>query len=556
MASLLSAGAIISKYSPFATIPKQSLLNSNGACHYCFRLAMPSVIGEDLCKLKRCSACRQVAYCSQQCQRADWSRVHQLECRFIARAFNDPRASRPNLNVRLLARCILRASLAANNATTQEDKDEADAQLNHIEAHTEKFAKGQHYEAHFAELRRALDQFLAGDKFYKTLSDEQLRDLDCRSVYHSKKMTDCAGVVVLPSALATLKHSCRPNACIVQREDGFLYLIAIGEIEKEEEIRISFVSDMATTKQRREVLQKKFGFRCDCTFCAASDNTRWGTSRDNYLRSIRCSSAFGRTDSDGGGGCNAPCPMTTEFFPASSRCANNHPQTYTQRQLGAYEEALEEYKWNAYGKGSSDLLYLRMDQLTDDPLGNFETLAKYWHSVNSEVLRSREAATERSVSGYMHQPRLQIEWEMSSLPALFVERGAEAQFKLGDLGVAFDPYRHFCQLQRALIALRWGASPVPDAARRLRERYERDSDEERNARRCDFLGLGAAGNGRRRTTAEYERIGALLRKMAPSALTYFGEGRRARAWRRLAEMTAVQLRCAAEEWREKRDERV
>lgn len=46
--------------------------------------------------LKRCTACKSVAYCSPACQKADWKAAHKPECKVLSRAAASAGADAPD----------------------------------------------------------------------------------------------------------------------------------------------------------------------------------------------------------------------------------------------------------------------------------------------------------------------------------------------------------------------------------------------------------------------------------------------------------------------------
>jgi hypothetical protein len=80
-----------------------------------------------------------------------------------------------------------------------------------------------------------------------------------------------AGTAVFP-LLSKLNHSCEPNAFIVHSADAGGQLVACRELERGDELTISYLSDKGEAmgvKQRRRRLMAQYGFLCDCPRCEA-----------------------------------------------------------------------------------------------------------------------------------------------------------------------------------------------------------------------------------------------------------------------------------------------
>ena len=76
----------------------------------------------------------------------------------------------------------------------------------------------------------------------------------------------------LYASIARVNHACAPNARqhydeLTQSE----HLVACKDIEINEEVTISYIDIRQSTTQRREILQKSYGFHCVCSLCSAFD---------------------------------------------------------------------------------------------------------------------------------------------------------------------------------------------------------------------------------------------------------------------------------------------
>ncbi|XP_040581324.1 SET domain-containing protein SmydA-8 [Lepeophtheirus salmonis] len=79
-----------------------------------------------------------------------------------------------------------------------------------------------------------------------------------------------------------INHDCNPNARVIFDRKGHLHLISKKTIEKGEEISISYVAPLLSTRERREKLMSSKFFYCQCKRC--HDPTELGS----HLSSLLC----------------------------------------------------------------------------------------------------------------------------------------------------------------------------------------------------------------------------------------------------------------------------
>ncbi|XP_051868970.1 histone-lysine N-methyltransferase SMYD3 isoform X2 [Pristis pectinata] len=74
-----------------------------------------------------------------------------------------------------------------------------------------------------------------------------------------------AGIGLYPS-MSLLNHSCDPN-CVMVFEGKLLRLRAVQQIQRNEELTVSYIDVMATSQERRRQTEKQYCFTCDCQHC-------------------------------------------------------------------------------------------------------------------------------------------------------------------------------------------------------------------------------------------------------------------------------------------------
>ncbi|KAF2166763.1 hypothetical protein M409DRAFT_22817 [Zasmidium cellare ATCC 36951] len=146
----------------------------------------------------------------------------------------------------------------------------------------------------------------------------------------------------LHPTISRFNHSCVPNAtthndpCCLGDE---AQIVAEREIAEGEEICFSYNNEMyeiTTARQRRALLQKQYGFECDCRACGGGEEGRARDARRVLIKALRArlhglrTSDFGILD-DGGGEENELAELdlwvkevqVKEALPAGKRAAYN-----------------------------------------------------------------------------------------------------------------------------------------------------------------------------------------------------------------------------------------
>ncbi|XP_039770703.1 histone-lysine N-methyltransferase SMYD3 isoform X4 [Ornithorhynchus anatinus] len=77
------------------------------------------------------------------------------------------------------------------------------------------------------------------------------------------------GVGLYPS-MSLLNHSCDPN-CVIVFEGTSLFLRAVREIQKGEELTICYLDVLLPSQERQKQLKEQYCFACDCIRCKTQD---------------------------------------------------------------------------------------------------------------------------------------------------------------------------------------------------------------------------------------------------------------------------------------------
>ena len=199
-------------------------------------------------KLKRCSLCKHVYYCSEKCQRKHW-KIHKHECPFLQKVSG---VEFIPLLIRLTALFMVSPDLASSYHINDLMEHES------LQVHES--------DQYYGYVMKGVIEMLTPDKFdphtcYKiycklivnlfTLEDSQLRPIGC----------------VLIPAVTKMNHSCSPN-CVLSFKDATAYVTAIKDIDKGEQLTISYIPLPQAFLDRKAQLLKQFNFKCECEFCS------------------------------------------------------------------------------------------------------------------------------------------------------------------------------------------------------------------------------------------------------------------------------------------------
>ncbi|KAG0145855.1 hypothetical protein CROQUDRAFT_45135 [Cronartium quercuum f. sp. fusiforme G11] len=261
-------------------------------------------------QIRRCTKCRIVSYCSENCQRLDWA-SHKPECLALT-------------NYAKLVESVIKANQKSKSRGTGggmdvldfEDDGEAGHELSKVpsapvralgrliwkkDRESEKDpnwwtgmeelshhlnAEPTYAKDRLMQLSVNLSRYVGSQSLQKVLgSASTLLPFCCRFLENSFCLTsvtlDNIGVILCPTT-SFINHSCVPNVVVVFPEGGegaskksggkeWVKVIAIKKIEPGEEIVTSYVDLAGTRKERRNDLLQRYQFVCDCALCTASD---------------------------------------------------------------------------------------------------------------------------------------------------------------------------------------------------------------------------------------------------------------------------------------------
>lgn len=128
------------------------------------------------------------------------------------------------------------------------------------------------------------------------------------------------GIAVSP-VVALINHSCEPNAVVVfprtggsdsQKNEPRIEVVALRQINKDEEILTAYIDTTLPMEKRQEALKATYNFQCHCRLCAEATGVDLReamycpkscggicpvpTEEDSFSRCIKCKSVVSSTD--------------------------------------------------------------------------------------------------------------------------------------------------------------------------------------------------------------------------------------------------------------------
>ncbi|KAF3056002.1 SET domain and MYND-type zinc finger protein 6 [Daldinia childiae] len=265
-----SPGAVIAVFThgegaPSIAIPDNPHLART--CHYCLAIASD----QDLryispVRVRACTGCRTVYYCTPACQKADWALAHgRGECKAFRRVrAPDPAESQEETNpdhkvlptpVRALVQVLVRPEMQAAVVDME----------GHVE--TVRTTDPDVAWAGIELQARAALHYLNREMSKSNLAEAM--EIVCKLKVNSFNRLDAdinqSGTYFNP-ALAMINHSCVPNA-FVQFVGRKAILHAFREIREGEEIEISYIECTLHRSHRQQALQTRYHFTCLCPRC-------------------------------------------------------------------------------------------------------------------------------------------------------------------------------------------------------------------------------------------------------------------------------------------------
>ncbi|CAH7689677.1 hypothetical protein BY996DRAFT_4602746, partial [Phakopsora pachyrhizi] len=328
----IKPGFTILSLAPHVAVLDTNLLSTR--CSSCF-LESQDFDDSSSHQIRRCTKCKVIAYCGENCQRLDWI-SHKLECKALVNyaqlaqsvtKANQKSKSRlgsignftqsnststignnpdndyqictvPSSSVRAMARLIWNKS--------REEKKDPNWWNGLEELHSQWNACNQAQKEKLMGLSMTLSRYIGAQILIEAISSaSSLLPFCSRFLDNSFTLTsptlDNIGVVLSGSA-AFINHSCSPNAVVIFPEGGegaskksgkeWVKVIALKDIEPGDEILTSYVDLSVTRKERQKDLAQRMQFICDCELCVKSERDPSFVDPRDALKCPKCTNWF------------------------------------------------------------------------------------------------------------------------------------------------------------------------------------------------------------------------------------------------------------------------
>ena len=215
-----------------------------------------------------CDRCHLVAYCSKGCQEEALP-VHRVECEGLVKVEQARGKCKYNTTAECTRDLYWPPSIAlvvarALNRKVLEWKGYEEWEISFL-ARPEKLPPLK--ESGF----KNLVQFMWPLVLRSIITEEMLYDTYCKIALNASQSSALSGVSAMAvyTNFSLFNHCCVPN-CAWKMENGVKIVYTLKDIEKGEELCISYISDihrLLPGNFRREKLMSVFGFECRCSVC-------------------------------------------------------------------------------------------------------------------------------------------------------------------------------------------------------------------------------------------------------------------------------------------------
>ena len=215
-----------------------------------------------------CDRCHLVVYCSKGCQEEALP-VHRVECEGLVKVEQARGKCKYNTTAECTRDLYWPPSIAlvvarALNRKVLEWKGYEEWEISFL-ARPEKLPPLK--ESGFKKLL----QFMWPLVLRSITTEEMLYDTYCKIALNASQSSKLSGVSAMAvyTNFSLFNHCCVPN-CAWKMENGVKIVYTLKDIEKGEELCISYISDihrLLPGNFRREKLMSVFGFECRCSVC-------------------------------------------------------------------------------------------------------------------------------------------------------------------------------------------------------------------------------------------------------------------------------------------------
>ena len=208
-----------------------------------------------------CSRCKSMTYCNEACQRKAWKGWHKKECAMLSSLKKDEGAT-PTPTLMMTFRTLVKCASDLQGGFLGE-------LVHHLDT------MPQDRRDMYAQLAVLLNSMCRRAGMPELSMQEALTlfaklEVNSFSILDKTLTTTAYGVYRTASCV---NHSCEPNM-VAAFSGRDVYLRPIRDIEKGDELTISYVELAALTETRRVELQDRYGFKCACTRCTGAEGQK------------------------------------------------------------------------------------------------------------------------------------------------------------------------------------------------------------------------------------------------------------------------------------------
>lgn len=215
-------------------------------------------------KLLACSRCRQVYYCSKQCQVTNWS-LHKLECRYLQELQKLDKDIVENIGTNISQVSVfgpVGLKMLISDAL-QKDKDHLRSISDLTVCQNQTVEGNTLIEIFYEAISKFVPKKFVFPKNYSI--SKYIKAFLENSFYIGNEEENIGLGLYLNSSL--FNHACLPN-CFCIFEGKKIRFIAKRDIAKGEELTIAYMDLMAScTEERKIEIKSKQGFDCWCDTC-------------------------------------------------------------------------------------------------------------------------------------------------------------------------------------------------------------------------------------------------------------------------------------------------
>lgn len=250
MSPSLKRGSCILSESPFVHVLKSKFRGER--CDHCLQLN----------KVRKCSSCKYVAYCNQDCQSSAWE-VHKTECAYLKKVY-------PKI-VPDAARVLLRIVLKLRNGGDRIRgyyTEKCYRKYMDLMSHYNEIKCDPKRLEHLESLRAVLTDLLGN---LLVPNEAELLSMYGRLITNGFNILDPEMNAIgtgIYLGVSVVDHSCKPNA-VATFEGTTLSIRLIEDIPSLDwsKIFISYIDLLSTSTERRNDLKANYYFLCCCSQC-------------------------------------------------------------------------------------------------------------------------------------------------------------------------------------------------------------------------------------------------------------------------------------------------